>query len=269
VLQERRASEPLVPPRLFHHAVFDVAGITMFLVAFALFGAIVYLPLFLQVVHGVSPTSSGLRLLPLMGGVLTSSILTGRAISKLGRYKPFPVAGAVLMTLGLYLLSRLAVSTGALYLSVAAATLGLGLGMVMPVMLLAVQNAVEARDLGAATSSVTFMRSMGGAFGVAVFGAIFANRLGHWLPRLVPGGGRGLGGARIVHASPAVLKRLPAPVHAGIVEAFSRSLHAVFLWAIPFGVVAFLATLALRELPLRERRHEPQAAPPVPAAEVR
>jgi MFS family permease len=173
-------------------------------------------------------------------------------ISKLGRYRPFPIAGTAVMTAGLYLLSRLTQSTGALELSLAMAVLGLGLGMVMPVLVLAVQNAVDSRDLGAATSSVTFARSMGGSFGVAIFGAIFANRLADLLPRFVPGAaGRNVD---LVRADPAALKRLPPDVHVGLVDAFARALHTVFLWAVPFGVVAFLVTLVLRDLPLRERQ---------------
>jgi EmrB/QacA subfamily drug resistance transporter len=261
VVQERRAAEPIIPPRLFRNGIFNAAGGTGFAVGVTMFGAIVYLPLYMQVVRGVSPTSSGLRLLPLMAGVVTTSIASGRIISRIGRYKPFPIAGTAIMTVGLYLLSRLHPHTGGLELAGSMVVLGLGLGMVMQVLVLAIQNAVDPRDLGAATSSATFFRSMGGSFGVAIFGAIFANRLGYWLPKLVPAHALGAGSpTAIVHASPARLRALPPDVHAGLIDAFSRSLHSVFLWAIPFAACAFLLTLLLREIPLRGRQPQGVAA---------
>ena len=247
-LQERRAEEPIVPLRLFSNRVFNAAAATAFIVALAMFGAIVYLPVYLQVVDGVSPTVSGLRLLPLMAGVLTSSIVSGRLIARIGRYKPFPVAGTAIMTVGLFLLSQIGVDTSTGYLAGAMLVLGIGLGMTMQVLVLAVQNAVPHRDLGVATSSATFSRSMGGSFGVAIFGAIFANRLGHWLPALVPGAQ--LGGD-VAHANPAQFQALPPEVHAGVIEAFARSLHTVFVWAAPAGILAFVFALFLREIPLR------------------
>ena len=254
-LQERRAAEPIIPPHLFSNGIFNASAAMSFLVALAMFGAIIYLPLFLQVVHGITPTSSGLRLLPLMGGVLTASILGGRAISRIGRYRAFPIAGSVLMTAGMAMLSRIGVGTSYLWLSVSMLVLGLGMGLVMPVLVLAVQNSVAPRDLGTATSSTTFFRSIGGSFGVAIFGAIFTNRLGYWLPRELPASARlGSGNAAtLLHASPARLKALPAGVHTGLVQAFAHSLHAVFLWAVPFGVLAFVVSLLLREVPLRDR----------------
>ena len=247
-VQERRAEEPIVPPRLFSNAVFNAAAGTSFIVALAMFGAIVYLPVYLQVVDGVSPTVSGLRLVPLMAGLLVSSIVSGRLIVRIGRYKPFPVAGTAIMSVGLFLLSRIETGTTAGYLALAMVVLGAGIGMVMQVLVLAVQNAVGYRDLGVATSSATFARSMGGSFGVAIFGAIFANRLAHWLPIFVPS--HAVGGD-VVHANPAQIGSLPPEVHAGVVEAFARSLHTVFLWAVPAGIIAFLLTLLLREVPLR------------------
>jgi EmrB/QacA subfamily drug resistance transporter len=251
-LQERRAEEPIIPPRLFSSSVFNVSSAVGFIVGLAMFGAIIYLPLYMQVVHGVTPTSSGLRLLPLMAGVLTASVVSGRAISKLGRYRIFPIAGTAIMTIGLYVLSFLGVHTAYWELSVGMLVLGIGLGLVMQVLVLAVQNAVEPQDLGVATSAATFFRSIGGSFGVAIFGAIFANRLGYWLPRLVPHQALAHGStSSLVHASPARLRALPPAVHTGLVEAISRSLHSVFVWAIPFGVVAFVIALLLREVPLR------------------
>lgn len=264
-LQERRAAEPIIPPHLFANGIFDASAAMSFLVALAMFGAIVYLPLFLQVVHEVTPTGSGLRLLPLMAGVLTASILSGQAISRLGRYRPFPIVGSAVMSGGMWLLSRIGVHTSYLSLAAAMAVLGIGMGLVMPVLVLAVQNAVDPRDLGVATSSTTFFRSIGGSFGVAIFGAIFANRLAYWLPRELPERAALHAGAAstLLHSSPARLRALPPGVHDGLVAAFADSLHAVFLWAVPFGVLAFLVSLALREVPLRER-HAPRRE--VPAA---
>ncbi len=262
-LQERRAEEPIIPPRLFRNPIFNSSAAMGFLVACAMFGAIVYLPLFLQVVHGVTPTSSGLRLLPLMGGLLVASISSGRAISKLGRYRVFPIVGCALMTAGMAMLGRLGVSTSYGYLALSMAVLGFGIGLVMPVLVLAVQNSVDMRDMGAATSSTTFFRSIGGSFGVAIFGAIFSNRLGFWLPRDLPASANLHAGqaATLLHSSPAKLRSLPPAVHNGLIEAFAHSLHAVFLWAVPFAALAFFASLTLREVPLREQATLPREVP--------
>jgi EmrB/QacA subfamily drug resistance transporter len=252
---ERRAAEAILPLRLFRNAIFDTCSAMSFLVGLAMFGAIVYLPLFLQVVHEVTPTQSGLKLLPLMGGVLTASISGGRAISKIGRYRAFPIVGTGVMSIGMWLLSRIGVSTSYLFLSIAMAVLGVGLGLVMPVLVLAVQNAVDPRDLGTATSASMFFRSIGGSFGVAIFGAIFANRLGYWLPRELPKGAglQASDAATLLHSSPAKMRSLPPAVHTGLIDAFSHSLHAVFLWAVPLSVLAFGVSLLLREVPLRDR----------------
>jgi EmrB/QacA subfamily drug resistance transporter len=254
VLQESRAAEPIIPLHLFRNTIFNASSGAGFIVGLAMFGSIVYLPLFLQIVHGVSPTSSGLRLLPMMASMLITSVVSGRTISRIGRYKVFPVVGMAVTTVGMILFSRLNPSTGTLRLSLYMVVLGLGLGMVMQVLVLAVQNAVEYRDLGAATSSAIFFRSMGSVFGLAIFGTIFANRLAYWMPRLVPKQGAAhIAGANLLHMTPAELRRLPPQAHQGLIEAFSHSIHSVFLWAIPFAVAGFLITLLLREIPLQER----------------
>jgi len=258
LLQERNAAEPIIPLTLFRNGVFNVSTVTGFIVGLALFGAIVYLPLYMQVVHGDSPTSSGLRMLPLMAGVLSASIASGRVISRIGRYKMFPVIGTALMTVGMYLLSFLDSHSSFWEASVYMLVLGSGVGLVMQVLLLAVQNSVEHRNLGVATSTATFFRSMGGSFGVAIFGAIFANRLAHWLPRLVP---REVLArttpSQLVHASPARLRTMSPEVHDGLVNAFAHSLHSVFLFAVPVGVLAFVLTLFLKEVPLRTQAQDP------------
>jgi EmrB/QacA subfamily drug resistance transporter len=245
-LQERRAAEPVLPPRLFRDPVFRVATAALFLIGVAMFGAIVFLPLFLQVVVGASATSSGLLLLPLMGGIVTSSVLVGRVISRTGRYKWYPVAGTALMTVAMGLLATMDAGTGRTIASWYVALLGVGLGTVMPVMILAVQNAVEQRDLGTATSAATFSRSMGGSFGVALFGAILASRLASQLPGI---------DAKALQAGPSQLHALPPAARQAVVEAVASSLHVVFLAAVPVALGAFLVVLFLRERPLRESAH--------------
>jgi EmrB/QacA subfamily drug resistance transporter len=259
LLVERRALEPILPPGLFRNGVFNASSAISFLVGMPMFGALVYLPLYLQVVHEESPTQSGLRLLPLMGGVLTASVLCGRAISRIGRYRAFPIVGTGVMAAGMWLLSRLDATTGYGFLAAATLVLGVGIGLVMPVLVLCVQNAVHPRDLGAATSASMFFRSIGGSFGVAVFGAIFANRLGYWLPRELPktAGLQSGDAAALLHSTPARMRALPTAVHTGLINAFEHSLHAVFLWAVPLALLAFAASLLLREVPLRERAAAP------------
>ena len=259
---ERRAAEPLIPLRLFRNGIFNTSTAMSFLVGVAMFGTIIYVSLFLQVVHGTTPTAAGLKLLPLMGGLLAASIGSGRTISKIGRYRAFPIVGTALISVGMYLLSRIGVSTGYLLLSVAMVVLGFGLGLVMPVLVLAVQNAVPRPEMGVATAASIFFRSIGGSFGVAIFGTVFANRLGFWLPRDLPKSAHlnaGAAGA-LLHSSPAKLAQLPPAIHTGLIDAFSSSLHTVFLWAVPVGVVAFLVSLFLREVPLRDGGAESLAA---------
>ncbi len=245
-VQEQRASEPVLPPRLFRDPVFRVATATLFLIGVAMFGAIVFLPLFLQVVVGASATSSGLLLLPLMAGIVASSVVVGRVISRTGRYRWYPVAGTALMTVAMGLLATMNADTSRTTASWYVALLGVGLGTVMPVMILAVQNAADQRDLGTATSAATFSRSMGGSFGVALFGAILASRLAHRLPGVDP---------EALQASPSQLRALPPAAHQAVVEAVAHSLHVVFLAAIPVALAAFLVVLFLRERPLRESAH--------------
>src|SRR5207237_9400802 len=177
VWQERRAAEPLLPLVLFRSSVFDVANGMGFTIGMAMFGAIVFIPPYLQLVYGASPTSSGLRLLPLMAGLLVAAIASGRIISRIGRYKIFPIAGTIVLVIGMFLLSRLGVGTAPWLASLYMLVVGVGIGLVMQVLVLVVQNDVAPRDIGVATSTATFFRSVGGSFGVAIFGTIFATRL--------------------------------------------------------------------------------------------
>jgi EmrB/QacA subfamily drug resistance transporter len=248
---ESRAAEPVVPLHLFRNRVFSAASGIGFVVGFALFGAIAYLPQYMQIVKGVSPTVSGLRLLPLMVGLLTTSIVSGRLVSRWGRYRIFPIIGTATMTVGLYLLSHLGVTTGIWLSSLYMLVLGAGIGASLQVLVVAVQNAVSYADLGAATGGATFFRSIGGSFGTATFGAVFANVLAGDLARALHGLALPHGVTAASGASPAVLAHLPAAVHAGYVSGYATALQTVFLVAVPFGVLAFLLSWTLKDVPLR------------------
>ena len=243
---EARAAEPILPLELFRNATFALTSAIGFIVGLALFGAITYLPLYLQIVKGGSPTASGLQLTPLMGGLLVTSILSGTVISRTGRYKPFPIAGTAIMTVAVFLLAQLGVGSPAWVASAYMVVLGLGLGMVMQVLVLAVQNAVDYRFLGTATAGSTLFRQVGGSIGVAGFGAIFANRLGDELAARVPAG------AHVpTVANPAVIRALPPPLHSAFVDSFAVSLQPVFLAAAVISLGAFILTWWLPEVPLR------------------
>ena len=258
VVVERRAPEPVLPMRLFRNRVFSVTAGIGFVVGFALFGSIVYIPLFLQVVNGDTPTGSGLRLLPLMIGLLTTSIVSGQLISRTGRYKIFPIIGTAVLVVGLALLSTMSASTTSLESSAYMLVVGLGLGCTMQVLVLAVQNSVDYQDLGVATSGATLFRSIGGAVGTAILGSIFSNRLKTNLasalgklrsPSVTPAIAKKIqGGAD----NPAALKKLPPMLHTAYIHAFTNALTPVFLVAAGASAVAFLLSLALEQRPLRD-----------------
>ncbi len=246
VLAERRAREPILPLSLFRNHTFAVASAIGFIVGFALFGAIVYLPLYLQITKGSSPTTSGLQLVPLMAGVLLTSVASGHLISRRGRYRVFPIVGTAVTALGLFLLSLLQADTSTWVAMAFAMVVGLGLGMVMQVLVLAVQNAVDPRDMGVATSGSTLFRQIGGSIGVALFGAIFANRLTVELASRLPRN------ARLPTSNePAAIHALPAPVRSAFEDGFAAALRPVFIVAAAVSVVAFGLSWLLREVPLR------------------
>jgi EmrB/QacA subfamily drug resistance transporter len=249
VVQERRAAEPVIPLKLFRSRVFDVAGSMGFVVGLAMFGAIIFIPLFLQLVYGASATSSGLRMLPLMAGILAASISSGRTISRIGRYRPFPIAGTAILVVGMYLLSRLEVSTPSWVASAYMLVVGVGIGLVMQVLILVVQNDAQPGDIGVVTSTATFFRSVGGSFGVAIFGAIFASRLAGGLEKLPASVTARLGSG--VHLDPAQARRLPPTIRHDFLQAFANALHGVFLFGAGVAVVAFGLSWLLREIPLR------------------
>ncbi|HJU37793.1 MAG TPA: MDR family MFS transporter, partial [Gaiellaceae bacterium] len=225
---ESRAAEPILPLHLFRSSVFSVANAMGFTIGMAMFGAMIFIPLFLQIVYGVTAKSSGLRMVPLMAGLLVAAILSGRAISRIGRYRAFPIAGTAVLVVGMFLLSLLTVSTPSWVASAYMVVVGVGLGLVMQVLVLVVQNDARPQEIGVATSSATFFRSVGGAFGVAIFGSIFASRLSGRLAQLPRSVTARLGSG--VHLNPAQVKHLPPHVHADFLNAFAGALHGVFLF---------------------------------------
>lgn len=244
--EESVAEEPIIPLALFRHRTFLLSCLIGFFVGAALFGSTTFLPLYLQVVKGVSPTGAGLQLLPLMGGVMVSSIVSGRVISRIGRYRFFPITGTFLAAVALILLGTLHDDTPLAFLYAYAALLGLGLGMVMQVLVLATQNSVDMRLLGVATSGVTLFRSIGGSLGVSIFGAIFSDGLASRLGEQAVQGRRGMG--------PEALAKLPPAAHAAYTHAFGASLHTVYHVAAGVIAVAFVLAWGMRDVPLRQHR---------------
>jgi EmrB/QacA subfamily drug resistance transporter len=249
VLQELRHPEPMVPLTLFRNGVFSVTSGIGFVVGFAMFGSIVYLSIYLQVVYGSSPTVAGLQLLPLMVGLLITSILSGRLITRTGRYKIFPIIGSGLATIALFLLSNLAGDTPYWQIAIAAFILGAGLGNMMQVLILAVQNAVAPKDIGTATSGAAFFRSIGGSFGTAVFGAVWAARLTSELKTVLPPGVQTGGDPR---SSMSIIHSLPADLQSEVLGAFARATDFTFLMAVPIMAIAFVLAWFVPHVALRK-----------------
>jgi EmrB/QacA subfamily drug resistance transporter len=252
LLAEHRAKEPVIPLRLFRERVFTAASAIGFVMGFAMFGALTFLPLFLQNVKGVSPTASGLRLLPLMGGMLTASVLSGRLVTRWGRYKIFPIVGTALMTVGAYLMSLIGESTGAWVMAAYMCIFGLGLGLIMQVLVVAVQNAVSYQDLGVATSSATFFRMIGGSFGTAVFGAIFANVFRSKLTSALHVHGALPNVQTLDPSALGKLRRLEPVLYHDVIRVMTETIQTVFRFAVPIAFVAFLLSFLLPELELRK-----------------
>jgi len=246
IYEQRRAVEPIMPLHLFRHRTFVLAGLIGLVVGVSLFGSVTFLPLYMQVVKDATPTSAGLQMLPLMGGLLVVSAITGRLISRWGRYRIFPILGTLLQVIALGLLSRIDLDTPKMLMNLYMGLLGAGLGMVMQVLILAVQNSVERRHMGVATSGATLFRSIGGAVGVSVFGALFAHTL---LDRLPSDFAATTGGPASL--SPTAVHALSAPLQQAYLQAFSGAMHGVFLLAAVITCVAFALSWMLREVPLR------------------
>jgi EmrB/QacA subfamily drug resistance transporter len=247
LLIESRAEEPILPLPLFRNRVFAVTSAIGFVIGFALFGALTYLPLFQQVVRGASPTESGIQLIPVMAGVLVGSIASGQVITRTGRYKAFPIVGTAIAAIGMLLLAQLDAGASTLYASLAMFVMGLGLGLVMQVLVLAVQNAVEYKNLGVATSGATLFRSMGGSLGTAVLGAIFTARLTGELSD-TPAASVGSSGG----TAPSAIQHLPAAIRDVYTGAFTDSLSTVFYVSAAFVTIAFLLSWLIEERPLRQ-----------------
>ena len=260
ILQESRAKEPILPLALFKNHTFSVTSFMAFIIGAGMFGAIIMLPLYLQIVKGDSATSAGLKLIPFMIGIVAMSIVSGKLITKHGHYKRFPIIGLALMTVGLAMLSTLTETTAFWKLAIYAILVGAGLGLSMQTIVIALQNSVEFRDLGVATSANTFFRSIGATMGVALFGTVYASRLAHNLPIEIEKM-KASNPAALVGATPekfealkentAVLQSFTPELQVGIVHAFVNSFHVVFLTAVPITVIGFFVAFMLRETPLR------------------
>ncbi|HNF05042.1 MAG TPA: MDR family MFS transporter [Mycobacterium sp.] len=245
---ELRAAEPVLPIRLFGDPVFTVCCVLSFVVGFAMLGALTFLPTFMQFVDGVSATASGLRTLPMVVGLLITSMGSGVLVGRTGRYKIFPVVGTAVMAGAFVLLSQMGADTPVWRQSLYLFVLGTGIGLCMQVLILTVQNTAKFEDLGVATSGVTFFRTIGSSFGAAIFGSLFANFLDDRIgPALAASGA-----PAVAAQSPQALHRLPAATAAPIIDAYADSLGRVFLCAAPVALVGFVLALMLKEVPLRE-----------------
>jgi EmrB/QacA subfamily drug resistance transporter len=255
-VRERLAPEPILPLELFRMQIFTVANIVSFISGIAMFGALAFLPQYMQLVHGVSATMSGLLLLPLLAGLLLMSISSGRYISRTGNYRWFPLAGTILVTVGLSLLTKVGAHTSLVIVGIDILIFGAGLGLFMQVLTLVVQNAVPMKQMGVATSSVTFFRSMGGAIGASALGAVLTARIAYELPRYVPPVDLAGGGNKVTQLvqSPETLNKLkqtnPA-LHEGIIQAYSHAIDRLFLVAVPVSVLSVIAALFIRQVQLR------------------
>ncbi|MFF4247380.1 DHA2 family efflux MFS transporter permease subunit [Streptomyces sp. NPDC001822] len=261
VAVERRAAEPVLPLKLFRIRTFTIVAAISLVVGFAMFGALAYLPTFLQIVHGISPTLSGVHLLPMVLGLLLTSTVSGQIVSRTGRWKVFPIAGTAVAAVGLLLLGRLSETSSTWATSLCFFVFGAGLGMVIQVLVLVVQNAVTYEDLGVATSGVTFFRSIGGSFGVAIFGTIFANGLTGQLEEALRGRSLPAGvDVESLSADPRAIGRLPEDLRLSVLGAYSTSITDVFLYAAPIVLVAFVLAWFVKEEPLRGSVTAPDAS---------
>jgi EmrB/QacA subfamily drug resistance transporter len=263
VVVELRATEPIIPMRLFRNSIYSVSNAFGFLIGAAMFGVMVFIPVYLQLAKGMSPTESGLGMLPMLVGLFTTSILGGRRMSRTGRYKWYPPAGASVVLVAVVLMTQLEADSPYWFAGLAMLVMGLGLGLTMQVLTVAVQNSVDRSEMGVATSSVQFFRQMGGSFGTALFGAVLSVRLTSELGQ-VDGGGEAAVPDSVkadLTSNMAVVERLPAQAQALVTDAFSDALSGTFLVAVPLVVLALLVGLLLKEIPLVERDAPPATAP--------
>ncbi|NUR08104.1 MAG: MFS transporter [Nocardioidaceae bacterium] len=263
VYVEQRAVEPILPMRLFRNSIFSISNVFGFLIGVAMFGSMIFIPIYLQVVDGMTPTESGLAMLPMVVGIFSTSIAAGQIMSRTGRYKYFPIIGSAVVVGSLLMLSTLDSSSPYWFAGLSMYVMGAGLGFTMQVLVTVVQNSVERSDIGVATSSVTFFRSMGGSFGTALFGAILSSRLTVHLADALQGrpGAGSVAGSEVANDVQKI-NALPEPLHGLVTGAFSSSLHDVFLSAVPLVLVAFAVAWFLKEKPLATREA------PTPTAEA-
>ena len=265
LVRERHASEPVLPLRLFRDRVFVVVSVALFIATISLFAAIVFLPLFLQLVTGASATKSGLLTLPLLGASAISTIAAGQIMSRTGRYKLFPIVGLAAMAVGLFLFSTLGATGSRVEAGAFMVVFGTGFGMVTQILMVAIQNAVPQNEIGTATASANLFRALGGSVGVAVYGAVFTRGLRHWLPLTIHGHApRGITAAGI-QATPGRIHSLPLAVQHGIAHAVGHSLHDVFLLGAPIALAGVLILTLLREQPLRGRSEPSPPRAPAPS----
>lgn len=251
VFVEFRAEEPIIPMRLFRNPIFSVGNTFGFLIGFAMFGGAIYLPLYFQAVMGMSPTRSGLAMLPMVIGIFSMSIVSGQLITRTGKYKIYPIIGSVILIASLFLLSTIKMDTAYWVIAIYAYLFGTGLGLAMMTIVTPIQNAVEMRDMGVATSSTTFGRSLGGAIGVALFGAILSTRLSHYLLDAFSNAGGVAGAAKINSNDVSALQSLTEPARSMVLTAYTHAITDIFLAAIPIIVVALVVVCFLKEIPLR------------------
>jgi EmrB/QacA subfamily drug resistance transporter len=258
--QETRAKEPILPLRLFKNHTFSLTSVLGFIIGAGMFGAIVMLPLYLQVVKGNSATEAGLKLIPLMLGIVSMSIFSGKRITTTGKYKIFPIVGSAVMTLGLILMSTLNETTSFGVLSIYAILVGAGLGLSMQTIVIALQNSVDFQDMGIATSSNTFFRSLGGAFGTAIFGTIFSNRIAYYLQDNIaslqstdPQSLTGFDPAKLeqITTNTSIITTLPPTIRETVLHSFAQTFHVVFLAAAPITFIGFVLAFFLKEKPLQ------------------
>jgi EmrB/QacA subfamily drug resistance transporter len=261
VLAERRAAEPILPPRLFRNRTFVFGSVASAFAGMSMFGVMIYMPQYLQLVKGLTPTASGLMSLPMVCGTFVAAIGSGKAVSATGRWKIFPLFGLLLVAVGLALLSRLDAGSAGLLIGVDLAVVGVGLGLCMQILILAAQNAVQAADMASTTSGVAFFRSLGGAVGVAAFGAILSSRLHEEMAGLLRAAHLRIPADGISLGSPESIKALPAPLPHIVQESLTRAVETVFLVGVPVAVLGVLAVLALEETPLRSGRGEVHLRP--------
>ncbi|TRV78789.1 MFS transporter [Streptomyces sp. 130] len=270
LLVERRAAEPIIPLRLFRDSIFNVTALVGAVVGVALFGAASYLPTFLQMVDGATATESGLLMLPMMGGVVGASVVSGQLISRTGRYRVYPIAGSAVSAVGMWLLSRLETDTPRLEYGIAQAVLGLGIGLIMPVLVLAVQNSVRPADLGSATSANNYFRQIGGSVGAAVFGTLFAGRLADALAVRLPAGADLPDPESI---SPQLVHAMEPALRDAYIQAYADAMPRIFLYLVPVLVLGLFFAFFLKEKPLVSHSPETTAGPeatteytPIPSA---